>query len=119
MINHIADAGRGDVTEASLLKALAFSKYLESHARRVYGASNTIEVNAAQAILARIRKGDILDGFTARDVHQRDWSGLTDAEHVYAGLNLLADLDYIAGVTSPVGPQLADDRKPASASIRR
>jgi putative DNA primase/helicase len=104
LMNHIADAGRGDVTETSLLKALAFSKYLESHARRVYGASNTVEVSAAQAILARIRKGDLSDGFTARDVHQHDWSGLTDREHVYTGLNLLADLDYIAGVTSSAGP---------------
>ena len=104
LINHIADAGRGDVTEISLLKALAFSKYLESHARRVYGASNTIELNAAQAILTRISKRDLCDGFTARDVHQRDWSGLTDRDHVHAGLNLLADLDYIAGSTTTAGP---------------
>lgn len=104
LINHIADAGRSDVSETSLLKALAFSKYLESHARRVYGASNTIELNAAHSILAHIRKGDLSDGFTARDVHQHDWSGLTDREHVSAGLNLLADLDYIAGTTPPAGP---------------
>ena len=83
---------------------MAFSKYLESHARRVYGASNTIELNAAQAILTRIRKGDLCDGFTARDVHQRDWSGLTDRDHVHAGLSLLADLDYIAGSTTTAGP---------------
>ena len=104
LINHIADVGQGDITEVSLLKALAFSKYLESHARRVYGASNTIELNAALAILARIRKGDLKDAFTARDIHQHDWSGLTDREHVHAGLNLLADLDYVAGSTAPVGP---------------
>ena len=104
LINHIADVGQGDITEVSLLKALAFSKYLESHARRVYGASNTIELNAAQAILARIRKGDLCDGFTARDVHQHDWSGLTDRDHVHAGLSLLADLDYIAGSTDSGWP---------------
>ena len=104
LINHIADGEQGDIAEVSLLKALAFSKYLESHARRVYGASNTIELNAAQAILTRIRKGDLCDGFTARDVHQRDWSGLTDRDHVHAGLSLLADLDYIAGSTTTAGP---------------
>jgi hypothetical protein len=82
---------------------LAFAKYLESHARRIYGASSTIELNAAQAILAHIRRGDLGDNFTARDLHQHDWSGLTDRDHVHAGLNLLADLDYIAGSTSSVG----------------
>ena len=104
LINHIADGGQGDVAEIALLKALSFAEYLESHARRVYGASNTIELNAAQAILAHIHKGDLSDGFTTRDVHQHDWSGLTNREHVYAGLNLLSDLDYIAGSTSPAGP---------------
>ena len=56
LINHIADAGQGDVGEFSLLRALAFSKYLESHARRVYGASNTVELNAAKAILAHRKR---------------------------------------------------------------
>jgi hypothetical protein len=104
LINHIADGAQGDVAEIALLKALSFAEYLESHARRVYGASNTIELNAAHAILAHIHKGDLSDGFTTRDVHQHDGSGLTNREHVYAGLNLLSDLDYIAGSTSPAGP---------------
>ena len=103
----------------SLLKALAFSKYLESHARRVYGAPNTIKLNAAQAILTRISKRDLCDGITARDVHQRDWSGLTDRDHVHAGLNLLADLDYIAGFRRrPLGLMAGDQKRPTP-SIRR
>ena len=35
LINHIADNGDGSVTQKSLLRALAFVTYLESHARRV------------------------------------------------------------------------------------
>jgi hypothetical protein len=104
LINHIADGSQGDIQETSLLKALAFSKYLETHAHRVYGASDTVELNAAHAILAHIRKGDIGDGFTTRDIHQHDWSGLTDRDHVQAGLSLLADLDHISGTAPPVGP---------------
>ena len=38
LINHLADSGDGLVGIEALLKALAFSRYLESHARRVYGA---------------------------------------------------------------------------------
>jgi Protein of unknown function (DUF3987) len=103
LINHLADNGQSSVSHAALLKALAFSHYLESHARRVYGASGTIELAAAKSILAHIRKGDLEDGFTARDVHQRDWSNLTSHEHVHAGLNFLVDLDHLAAVSPTVG----------------
>jgi hypothetical protein len=96
LINHLADNGQNAVSHAALLKALAFSHYLETHARRVYGASGTMELAAAKSILSHIRKGDLKDGFTARDVHQRDWSNLTEREHVQAGLNLLVDLDHLA-----------------------
>jgi hypothetical protein len=99
LINHLADGGRGDVSQAAILKALAFGTYLESHARRIYGASNTVDITAATTILAHIRKGDLTDGFSARDVHQRDWSNLTDHNHVQAGLDLLVDLDHIAAST--------------------
>ena len=35
LINHLADSGDGLVGIEALLKALAFSRYLENHARRV------------------------------------------------------------------------------------
>jgi hypothetical protein len=41
-----------------------------------------------------------VDGFTARALHQRDWSGLTDRNHVQLGLDLLADLDHLAAKTA-------------------
>jgi Protein of unknown function (DUF3987) len=108
LINYVADYkdGQSAVSYDALRKALKFAKYLESHARRVYRSSAEREVAAAKAILARIRKGDLSDGFTARDIYQRDWSHLSSREDVQAGLNLLVDLDYIAAstpITTPVG----------------
>ncbi len=108
LINYVADYKDGQfaVSYDAVKKALKFAKYLESHARRVYRSSAEREVAAAKAILTRIRKGDLSDGFTGRDIHQRDWSNLSDREDVQAGLNLLLDLDYIAAstpITTPVG----------------
>ena len=103
LINHIADGGDGNISRVALLKALAFADYLESHARRIYGASSTVELGAAKAIHERIRKKDLTDGFSARDVHQRDWSHLTDRDHVQLGLDLLCDLDYLTAVNVPSG----------------
>jgi Protein of unknown function (DUF3987) len=101
LINHLVDNGQNEISQHAMRKALAFSKYLESHARRLYGATNESERAAAQAILTKIREGDLQDGFTAREVHQRDWSGLTDHEQVQAGLNLLVELHYLAALSGP------------------
>jgi putative DNA primase/helicase len=100
LINHIADGCDGPVSNQALLKALAFARYLETHARRVYGAHNTIEVSAAKAILTHICKGNITGPFTARDIHQRDWSRLTDRAHVQLGLDLLVELGHLAATPS-------------------
>src|SRR5262245_26160228 len=96
LMNHLADGGTGPVSHHALLKALAAAYYLESHARRVYGSASEGELAAAKATLKHIRNGDLKDGFTARDVHQRGWAHLTEREHVGWGLSLLVDLDYLA-----------------------
>jgi hypothetical protein len=99
LINHLADIdedGKGAVSKASLLRALSFASYLESHARRLYASASEAETSAAKAILKRVRSGELKDGFTARDVHQHGWSHLTERDQVSAGLCLLVDLDHLA-----------------------
>jgi hypothetical protein len=118
LIDHVAEGAGGGVGKEALLRALAMAEYLETHARRVYGATDTVDIIAAEAILAHIRKGDLKDGFTARDVHQRDWSRLTDRDHVQRGLDLLVDLDHLAEAVekSPSGgrPKTSYRVNPAS-----
>jgi hypothetical protein len=103
LICHLADGGAGPVVEAPALRAIAMSRYLESHAARLYAAGTEAETSAARAILSHIRRGDLRDGFTARDVHQRGWSNLTDKDQVKAGLDLLVECDWIAGALVVTG----------------
>ena len=105
LINHIADDGDGPVTHRALLKALAAAYYLESHARRVYGSASRAETAAAKAILKHIRSGDLQDGFTARDIHQRSWAHLTERDHVGLGLHLLEDHDFVRAEQPEKGPR--------------
>jgi Protein of unknown function (DUF3987) len=105
LINHIADGHEGDVSQKSLVRALSFAAYLESHARRIYRSSLEAEASAAKAILKHIKATDLVDGFTARDILRHDWAHLTDREQVAAGLNLLVELDHLAAVESMRGPQ--------------
>ena len=78
-----------------MMRALGLATYLETHARRAYGAGPEAETAAAKAILTHIRKGDLTDGFSARDVQRRGWSNLSDRGEIQAGLDLLCDLDWI------------------------
>ena len=102
LINHMIDGCQGQVGLAALRKAIAFSRYLESHAHRIYGAANAIEVIAGKAILEHVRAGELEDGFTARDAHQHRWSNLTEHAWVQAGLELLVDLNYVAAQRAPI-----------------
>jgi len=101
LITHIADRADGPVMQESLLKALAFAEYLETHARRIYGSQHEAELAAGKTILTHIRRGDLGDGFTARDVQRHGWSNLSDQGHIRLGLNLLVDLDYLAPAVAP------------------
>ena len=102
LIGHLAD-GAGPIGEAALLRALAFAEYLETHARRAYGAASEAETASAKAILSRIQRGELADGFAARDIYRKQWAHLSEREQVQAGLDLLTDCDWLELRTVPTG----------------
>jgi hypothetical protein len=100
LIDHLAEGGGGGVGREGLLRALALAEYLETHARRLYGATDSIDIIAAEAILVHIRSRALKDGFTARDIQRHEWSRLTDRDHIQRGLDLLIELDHLAEMTA-------------------
>jgi putative DNA primase/helicase len=99
LINHLADGGVGPIGLGSVERAIAFADYLETHARRAFAAGDLVEIDAARALIVRLRKGELETGFTTRDVYRRHWAGLSDREAVSAGLNLLVELDWLKVTT--------------------
>ncbi|WP_449369719.1 DUF3987 domain-containing protein [Thiomonas sp.] len=96
LICHLADDGQGPVSDAAMLRALGWASYLESHAKRIYGGAVSPEVEAARAILKRIKRGDLpRDGFGSRDVWRPNWSGLSDRDLVMAALGYLVDMGWL------------------------
>lgn len=96
LLFHLADEpDGGPVTEFALLRALAWAKYLESHARRIYGSIAMASLGAAHRLAAKIVDGAVNDGFTLRDVYRNGWSGLTDRKQVAAAVDVLADHDWL------------------------
>ena len=70
-------------------QALQWCDFLERHARKIYAPELNSELAAAHALLVKIKAGNIEDGTRIRDIYRREWSGLTDAEIVGAGLSVL------------------------------
>jgi putative DNA primase/helicase len=103
LITHLADEGSGLVTQRALQKAIGLAAYLETHAIRAYAAGPESERRSAKAILLHMRRGDLKDGFMAREVHQHHWSNLTDTTQVKAGLDLLCDFNWLKAVDQKGG----------------
>jgi hypothetical protein len=91
----LADGKTGPVDEESLLKACAWSEYLESHARRVYAPAIAPSTAAAVPLAEHIKQGDLGAEFSVAQVQQKEWSSLTDNTVIVEALALLADVDWL------------------------
>ncbi len=76
LINHLCDVGHGAVSSDALLRAVAFSDYLESHAHRIYSYATRPDIDSAKTLLKRLSSGKLSNPFKARDVYRAGWAGL-------------------------------------------
>jgi putative DNA primase/helicase len=94
LIDHLSTLQAGPVRFESVMKAIEWSAYLESHARRIYGSGSRSRISAAKELLKKIPNAYGSAPFTAREVKRRHWSGL-DCDAVDAGLDLLVEYQWI------------------------
>src|SRR3546814_15964098 len=95
LIHHLAGFVSGAVGERSVLAALAWAQYLESHAHRVYQAGAACAVDGAHALLRGLRGGRPDTEFTAREVDLKNWSPTADdGEKIRQSLALLEEYDW-------------------------
>lgn len=71
----------------SLLRALGWADYLRTHANRLYASGQTMAEEGARLIVER--RGLLPKTFTVRDVHKKDWTGLTDKDAVQSAIEVL------------------------------
>ena len=102
LVCSLAD-GESEVSMDSLLRALAWGDYLESHAARAYGAGTGPNTDAATALLDKIKAGKVADGFSPRDVYLKGWAHLGTPEAVKAAAALLCDLGHLRRIDSKPG----------------
>lgn len=103
LLCHLADQPHGGpVTLAAVLRAADWCEYLEAHARRLYAQGLGADCAAAHALAARIRRGDVKDGSTPRDIYRNGWASL-DKAATYRGLEALEDCGWLRLEEAPPG----------------
>lgn len=106
LVHHLASGGTGPVSGGSLMAALGWASYLESHAQRIYSAGAAGAIDGAKVILRNLRNGRLQAPFTARDIQRRGWAALgSDAKKVESALDLLVEYGWLFETEVPTGPK--------------
>ncbi|MBP0132438.1 MAG: DUF3987 domain-containing protein [Nitrosospira sp.] len=103
LINHLCDSRHSAVTEAALLRAIAFSEYLESHAQRIYSYATRPNIDAAKTLLKRLTSGKLTDIFKTRDVYLKGWAGLETPSKAQSAIDLLREYHHLSEEEIPTG----------------
>ena len=96
LINHLCDGGKGAVSLEALLRAIAFSEYLESHARRIYSYATRPDIDAAKTLLKRLSTGRLSTPFKGRDIYRAGWTGLETPTKAQAAISLLQEYGHLS-----------------------
>lgn len=104
LILHLAEGGIGNVGKITALRAATWCEYLAGHARRVYGLVEAAKVTNAKLIGRRLVDGKLPDdGFTARDVWKKGWTGISSSGRAELALSILEEHSWV--VSSEIDDQ--------------
>jgi hypothetical protein len=103
LICHLCDHEGGPVGLVALRRALAWAKYLESHARRMYAPVMRPDIDAAHLLAKRLADGSLGDVFTARDVYRNGWTGLGGSDAVTVACDLLVRHSWLRAIEADTG----------------
>ena len=91
------------VREEHAALAAAWCEYLESHAKRLYASALDPGMESAHALFERLRRGDVQDGFSLRDIYRNCWLRLTTPDEAQAAVRVLEEFGWIRSQTIRTG----------------
>jgi len=97
LLFEMIDGGRETVGMVATVRALSWSDYLLSHAKRLYSIATNFSLDGAKLILDRKKK--LPNPFSVRDIQRKGWSGLDSVDLVNESLAWLTDYDYLSRET--------------------
>jgi hypothetical protein len=90
------------VSKSALERALQWRKYLETHARKIFGESAQSGLILAHSIAKKIQEGKINDGMTMREFKRKGWGKSKDDETRYAAFEILREHNWL--LTEKINP---------------
>jgi hypothetical protein len=100
LIELAQDQNAYEVSEASIVKAVQWSNYLITHAKRIYGIQDKAAIIAEKLV---DKKTKLPKNFSPSEVVQKGWSGLTRTEDVKQGIDTLVKHRYLIPMSSSAG----------------
>ena len=95
LINHLCDKKQGPVNKTALMRAIAFSKYLESHAHRIYSYATRPDIDAAKILLKKLANGKLASPFKLRDLWRHGWTGLETSQKAESAIDILIEYGHL------------------------
>jgi len=96
LLSFVDGSGKGGLVETpSALRAVAWCDYLEAHAARLYSSAEDPSMEAARALLHRIKEGAVKDGETVREIYRKQWSRLSTSDAMNAATGILEDFGWL------------------------
>lgn len=96
LLFHLLDAHKGPVCEDCLGTALQFSKYLKSHAKRIYASVHGLDSAPTRALAAKLLDKKLITGFTQRSILHKGWANLSSREKVALAVNALVEHGWLS-----------------------
>ena len=103
LIDCAAHGVRGPITRTCAIRAAGWCEYLEAHARRCYGLLKDSGLRSAQALARKLERGELKNGFTAREVRRHQWTGLKTERSVETAIEWLEDCGWVRRMRSAHG----------------
>lgn len=108
LIFHCLEFGKagsfpGEINLATIEKALGYTAYLVSHARRVFALGENEVFDLARKLVDKIKDGDLKQGFTLREIMRKKWSGFRSKDDVSEVLVLLVEYGYLVSEANVAG----------------
>jgi Protein of unknown function (DUF3987)/Bifunctional DNA primase/polymerase, N-terminal len=103
LIDCAAHGVRGPITRTCAIRAAGWCEYLEAHARRCYGLLKDSGLRSAQALARKLERGELKNGFTAREVRRHQWTGLKTERSVETAIEWVEDCGWVRRMRPPFG----------------
>ncbi len=95
LINLAHGKSPGPITEECTERAIGWSNYLESHARRIYESTLNPCYHAARKLARKIQARELQEDFDTRMVYRRNWSLLRGKEEVQFACDILIEEGWL------------------------